>query len=141
MLSGLKRGAVLSNPGALNLTGAPPSGAVATTQISLIRAFLASTTDVTCTATYFPSGLIAGAVTVLSLYQSAGSNARFAPVAAGVAAACGAAACGAADGVCALPQGASAVAMRMATATTVARRDEGRTSFMVSCSVIRLPAG
>jgi hypothetical protein len=74
--STLNRGLVLSKPGALNRCGSPPPGAVAATQISFMRVFFASMTFVTCTATYLPSGLITGALSVLTLYQSPGVNAR-----------------------------------------------------------------
>ena len=83
--SALKRGFVLSAPGAEKRTGSPPL--VDTTQISLRRLFSFSIGVVTCTATIEPSGLIAGAPTVFTLYQSLVSNARlpcaFEPVAIG----------------------------------------------------------
>src|SRR5262245_30026438 len=75
LLSALNDGFVLSKPGALKRIGSAP-GAVDTTQISFTRVFFASITDVTCTATNFPSGLIVGEPTVLTLYQSLVSNAR-----------------------------------------------------------------
>src|SRR6476620_6108781 len=72
--SGDHCGAVLSVPGDVNRCGSPP--AVGTTQTSLCRLFSASRTVVTVTATRSPAGDIAGALNVVTLYQSASWKAR-----------------------------------------------------------------
>src|SRR6476620_913921 len=85
--SGDQRGDVLSWLGDVNRFGSPP--AVGTTQISLWRLFSASRTVVKVKATRSPEGDMAGALSVVSLYQSASWKAR------------GAAACCAASGAAA----------------------------------------
>src|SRR6478672_28673 len=82
--SGDQYGALLSVPGDVNRCGSPP--AVGTTHTSLCRLFSVSRTVVTVTATRSPAGDIAGALSVVSLYQSASWKAR-----------CGAACCAATD--------------------------------------------
>ena len=67
--SGDHLGEVLSVPGDVNRCGSPP--ALGTTQISLCRLFSASRTVVTVNAIRSPVGETAGAVSVVSLYQSA----------------------------------------------------------------------
>jgi hypothetical protein len=67
--SGDQRGALLSVLGDVKRCGSPP--AVGTTQTSLCRRFSASRTVVTVTAIRSPLGDIAGALSVVSRYQSA----------------------------------------------------------------------
>jgi len=69
-----KRGFELSVLGEVYHVASPP--AVGTTQTSLWRLFSLSRTVVTVNATSFPSGDTAGALRVVTLYQSAGVNAR-----------------------------------------------------------------
>src|SRR5688572_19889627 len=69
-----KRGFVLSVLGEVKRTGSPP--AVGTTQTSACRLFSDSRTVVTVNATRRPSGDTAGALSVVTLYQSAGVKAR-----------------------------------------------------------------
>src|SRR6478752_4704865 len=76
--SGEKRGFELSVLGDVYRVASPP--ATGTTHTSLCRLFSLSRTVVTVNATSFPSGETAGALSVVSLYQSAGVNARFAPL-------------------------------------------------------------
>jgi hypothetical protein len=78
--SGEKRGFELSVLGDVYRIASPP--ATGTTHTSLCRLFSLSRTVVTVNATSFPSGETAGALNVVSRYQSAGVNARFAPLAA-----------------------------------------------------------
>ena len=75
--SGEKRGFELSVLGDVYRVASPP--ATGTTHTSLWRLFSASRTVVTVNATSFPSGETAGPLNVVTLYQSAGVNARFAP--------------------------------------------------------------
>src|SRR5688500_10975999 len=72
--SGEKRGFELSVLGEVYRVGSPP--AAGTTHTSLCRLFSLSRTVVTVNATSFPSGETAGADKVVTLYQSAGVNAR-----------------------------------------------------------------
>src|SRR5690348_2562352 len=66
-------GALLSVLGVVSRTGSPPvSGTIHTSEC---RLFSASRTVVTVKATFFPSGDSAGALTFVTLYQSAGVNA------------------------------------------------------------------
>src|SRR5689334_22935523 len=69
-----KRGFELSVLGDVYRVASPP--ATGTTQISLCRLFSLSRTVVTVNATSLPSGETAGAESVVTLYQSAGVNAR-----------------------------------------------------------------
>jgi hypothetical protein len=75
--SGDQRGPLLSRLGLVRRVGSPPS--VPTSQISECRLFSLSRTVVTVKATHLPSGDIAGALTVLSRYQSTAVKARPAP--------------------------------------------------------------
>src|SRR5678816_210003 len=75
--SGEKRGFEPSVLGDVYRVASPP--ATGTTHTSLWRLFSASRTVVTVNATSFPSGETAGPLNVVTLYQSAGVNARFAP--------------------------------------------------------------
>ena len=72
--SGDQRGLELSYPGAVYLVDVPP--ALGTTQTSWCRLLSASLTVVTVNATRRPSGESAGALRVVTRYQSAGVNAR-----------------------------------------------------------------
>src|SRR4051812_24888824 len=72
--SGDQRAALLSVLGDVKRCGSPP--AVGTTQISLCRLFSASRTVVTVTATRSPAGDMAGALSVVSRYQSRSWKAR-----------------------------------------------------------------
>jgi hypothetical protein len=80
--SGENRGFELSVLGDVYRVGSPPP--TGTTHTSLCRLFSLSRTVVTVNATSLPSGETAGALNVVSLYQSAGVNARFAPLPADV---------------------------------------------------------
>jgi len=77
--SGENRGFELSVLGDVYRVASPP--ATGTTHTSLCRLFSLSRIVVTVKATSFPSGETAGALKVVTLYQSAGVNARFAPLA------------------------------------------------------------
>src|SRR5689334_18927821 len=67
-------GCELSVLGDVYRVASPP--AIGTTQTSLCRLFSLSRTVVTVNATSLPSGETAGVDSVVSLYQSAGVNAR-----------------------------------------------------------------
>src|SRR3954452_19191717 len=73
-----KRGFELSVLGDVYRVASPP--AVGTTQTSLWRLLSFSRTVVTVNATSFPSAETAGPLRVVTLYQSAGVNARRAPL-------------------------------------------------------------
>ena len=81
--------------------------------------FFASMTDVTCTATYLPSGLMAGAPTVLTLYQSFVSNARLASVDPACA---GAAVCAADCALVSTDHGAGSDATRTTSGTAMVQK-------------------
>src|SRR5215204_103873 len=72
--SGDQRGLLLSVPGEVQRSGAPP--AVVATHTSLCRRFPASIARVTVIATRFPSGDTAGALTFTTRYQSRSIIAR-----------------------------------------------------------------
>src|SRR3990172_5930549 len=72
--SGDQRGFELSTPGEVSGIGSPP--AAAASQTSECRLFSAATTVVTVNAICLPSGDTAGALTVVTRYQSFGVKAR-----------------------------------------------------------------
>src|SRR5678816_4523194 len=110
-----KRGFELSVLGDVYRVASPP--AVGTTQTSLWRLLSFSRTVVTVNATSFPSGDTAGALSVVTLYQSAGVNARRAPLEDAVVAVAGRA-CAASSRA-----GASCVASSAVIAIGSERRD------------------